>query len=240
MYKYLCQHPNVIRADMKEPTNFYRYPTSELQCRMHFPLQVTRYVRASLLRRPFITGEASAEYLSKKEVPLHVQRLLPEVKLIILLRNPVTRAYSDYQMLRRFETESFEDVVTRALRWLENDDLALLREAVCRLEHQPLRYVERGLYLDHIEEWVKCFGPKQMMFIKSEELFAEPQRIYDEVCQFLGLKQHVLPEFPIAKRGSYAEKIPAEVTARLKAFYRPHNQRLYEFLGRDLRWEEEV
>lgn len=242
LYRYMTEHPDVYPADRKEPNNFIHYPQSMVYMKSHYPTLFRKVVREKIFRKRFVTGEASAEYLSRPRVPQYVSALLPDVKLIVLLRNPVTRAYSDYQMLRSrgVVNEPFETIIRRSIEWLSDHRLASLVEAAAEVEHNPVRYVRKGLYAESITHWLKCFPRDNFLFLKSETFFDEPQKALDAVFDFLGLPGHRLREFDVKRKGEYGAPIDPALAEEMAKFFRPHNERLYALLGEDLGWEREM
>ena len=232
LYHHLTQHPRVHRADVKEPNNFLDYGGSPLLCRMHYPWRGTGG----------LTGEASAEYFSKPQVPATIAALLPAARIIILLRNPITRAFSDHQMFFKDGREPmpFDETVRRSIAWLSDPTLASLVDAAGRPNHNPVRYVGRGIYLPALKRWQAVFAAHPPLVLKSEDLFDDPQRVADEVFSFLGLSEHPLADVAPRKRGDYRSPLAADTIRALRDFYRPHNEALYAHLGRDLGWEAEA
>ncbi len=115
LYHYLCQHPSIGRAQTKEVHYFdVNYDKSSLWYRAHFPTIGAKWLHGSR-EKPFITGEATAYYLFHPHVPKRVFDLMPGVKVIALLRNPIDRAYSHSQrsVRRGREKISFEEATPR-------------------------------------------------------------------------------------------------------------------------------
>lgn len=242
LYRYMMEHPDVFPADRKEPNNFIQYPQSMVYMKSHYPLMFGKIVREKVFSRKFVTGEASAEYLSRPRVPRHIAALLPDVKLIVLLRNPVTRAHSDYQMLKRrgLIQEPFETIVRRGIEWLSNPGLAPLVEAAAEAEHNPVRYMRKGLYAESVARWLECFPRESFLFLKSESFFDDPQKTLKAVFDFLGLPGHRLREFDVKRKGEYDAPIDPALAEEMAEFFRPHNERLYGLLGEDFGWEREA
>ncbi len=101
-------------------------------------------------------------------------------------------------------------------------------------------YLSRGLYVDHLKRWQRFFGEEQMLVLKSEEFFENPQQTLDTVFEFLDLPQWEpeVSEIKPKKRnaGRYEEEMDPETRRRLEEYFEPHNRRLYEFLGTDFGW----
>ena len=172
-------------------------------------------------------------------VPERAKRLLPDCRLIVLLRNPVERAYSHYQMLVRDGAEPlrFEEALA-----CEQERIAVEEEKILQnpfydsLDYRFYSYIARGLYGIQLERWLRYFSKDRLLVMSSEQYFETPQTVYDRLTRFLNISAHRPAEFARINRGEYGGLKP-EIRERLAAFYRPHNQRLYRLLGEDFGWD---
>src|SRR4029077_6196383 len=193
--------------------------------------------------RPFLTGEASPSYISSYWAPRRIRKLLPDVKLLAVLRNPVDRAYSQFQMARRQGIEPLEDFEEATAAEEER-----LRPEVARLSSDPYynspafggwSYLARSRYAEQLERWLTLFPREQFLFLKAEDLSAEFGETLDAVHDFLGLPAHRFEEPKRLHTGEYAEMTP-DVRARMVEYFRPYNERLYDLLGIDFGWERDA
>jgi len=239
LYRYLNQLPVILGADVKEPNNFREYGGSPLFCKQHFPTYATlayHQARHGAVR----VGEASAEYFSKPNLPKTIHGLLPDVRLICLFRDPVKRAYSDWQMLTRANREHrpFEEIVDHSLTFLSNPDHEVVLEALDHLEYHPLRYVARGLYHRALIRWMNTFSPDRILCLLSEDLFSDPADTLQRVTAFLGVQAECDSlEFSPRKQGNYDSPCPESCKQELAAFYKPWNQKLSDATDLDLPWK---
>ena len=233
LYRCLERHPMVASCDVKEPENFIHFGGSGLFCRMHYPLRLG-------FRR--IAGEASAEYLSKPNVPSSIKALLPDVKLVIMLRDPIRRALSDYNMMREAgrETESFDACIQRVLDWLEVESLARLVDTATKADEAPLRYVTKGCYARTLKPWLQSFSRDRMLFIRSEDFFSEPSDVLDKVRVFLGLGPVDFGEVPQLRKAGIKTEVDVDTLKQLRDFYQPWNKMLAELLGEEFCWKQEA
>jgi hypothetical protein len=223
LYRYLTEHPDVAGASKKEVHFFDRqYKRGMSWYLSHFPERGAAAV----------VGEASPNYLFHPEVPARIRRDVPNAKLIALLRNPVDRAYSQYQMrLRRVGTKTFEEDIDQEFERLQTLD------CVPGPEKGHHTYVARGVYVDQIQRWLAEFPREQLLVLKSEAFFARPEEGIAQTLAFLGLPAWSPDHYEVHNPGSYADMAP-ETRQRLAAYFSPHNQRLYELLGWDLGWDD--
>ncbi len=239
LFNYLMQHPDVASPTTREIHYFdANYARGEEWYRSFFPPLAQGGLSAAPGVASRMTGESTPYYLFHPRVPERASRLFPRVKLLLLLRNPVDRAYSHYQMmvLKGREELSFEDAIEREPDRLRGEEERLLADGgYVSLAHRRHSYVARGLYADQIARWAQHFPGEQMLILKAEDLFAEPVAIFREVSEFLGLSPWQLDDHEAYHSGAYAEMRPA-TRLRLLDYFAPHNRRLYDALGRDLGW----
>lgn len=240
LYDYLIEHESIHAAATKEVGYFDRYYARGLTWyRAQFPsrLRAARVQRAR--RQPFITGEASTGYILNPHALRRIRQVLPDVKLILLLRNPVDRAFSHYQACfrRGVDTLSFEAALESeesriGAAWAR----MLADETFHTIDIAHYAYARTGLYAGQVEILLSLF-PRDRVFVASTEAFAaNPQRVYSDVLQFLGLADHRLADDTWSNVGQYAAMDPA-IRAKLTRYFRPHNERLFEYLGTGFAWD---
>ena len=177
-------------------------------------------------------GEKSTNYLESLEAAERICRVLPRVKLIFLLRNPVDRAYSNYLWSRQngLETETFERAL--ALETLRTQDLAPNMRYAC-----PHAYFTRGLYAEHLARFLDRFPREQILVLRHEDVEMCPERVAAVLHRFLGVTQ--MPGLardlgPInAAEASPREPMPKALRHRLAERYRAANVRLGALLSSD-------
>jgi hypothetical protein len=228
LYAYLRWHPQVTGPSFKEVSFFDRhYARGERWYRAHFPA-----------RRRAAVGEASPSYLLHPLAPERIARLLPDARLIALLRNPVDRAFSHYQhevALCR-EPLSFEDAVAAEDERLRGEVEHMLRDrAYFSHAWWNYTYVARGRYAEQLERWYAAFPRERLLVLFTEELAQDPGATYRRVLEFLGLEPRDLPSYPRIFEREY-EQMHAETRAQLERTFAEPNRRLQALLGRELPW----
>jgi len=241
LYRYLCTHPAIATAHRKEVHYFdHSYAAGLAHYRAFFPLAAQRAWTQQVLRRPYLTGEASPYYLYHPLVPGRVHQLTPEARFIALLRNPVDRALSHYQMIcrRGWEELSFEDALDREEERLYQDTAGVPEaERYSDARHRFYSYAARGRYAEQLERWLAVFPRKQLLVMSSEQFYANPPAAVNRVLEFLGL-----PTAPTTCEKQYNKaeysKMPPETRRRLTEYFAPHNERLFSLLGERFDWDE--
>ena len=236
-YHLLTQHPLVERASAKELHFFDTLFEEGVQWyRRCFPQPKWKNGRR------IITGEATP-YLSNSLAPERMADVVPEARLIALLRNPVDRAYSHYQMAVRKgrENRSFEEAIeAKELRLLGEGREA--SEGGCHVSFGGTRsaYLFRSIYVDQLLRWTEFFSKEQMLLLKSEDFFERTQETLKFAFNFLDLPDwepeasEVIPKK--RNKGEYEREIDPATRRKLEEYFEPHNRKLYDFLGVDFGW----
>jgi hypothetical protein len=167
--------------------------------------------------RRIITGEATPYLAASHGVPKRVARVLPRARLIALLRNPVDRAYSDYQQARRKGREPLT-----------------FEEAIQAEKTQTLagrQYLYRSTYVHHLQRWSNYFGEDQMLVLKSEDFFERMQGALERVLDFLDLPSWKSEALKNRNKGKYELEMDPATRQRLEDYFEPYNERLYKQWG---------
>ncbi|XP_041085235.1 heparan sulfate glucosamine 3-O-sulfotransferase 2-like [Polyodon spathula] len=195
-----------------------------------------------------ITMEKTPSYFVTKEAPKRISNLSRDTKLIVVVRNPVTRAISDYTqtLSKKPDIPSFEDLA------FKNWSLGLVDTS--------WNAIRIGMYVLHLENWLQYFPLSQIHFVSGERLITDPAGELGRIQDFLGLKRIVTDKhfyfnktkgFPCLKKpessslprclgkskGRTHVQIDQEVIEQLRDFYRPYNFRFYEMVGHNFRWD---
>jgi hypothetical protein len=246
LYHLLTRHPHVKPAASKQPHFLESHSDLDVEWwytkevhffDKHFDLGIEWYrgwfpeAKWKDGRRT-ITGEATPAYLFYPCVPARVAEVVPQARLIALLRNPIDRAYSDYQQRVRQgrEPRTFDETVAEALEagvtWPpRNLD-----------ETRHLGDLPRSVYVDQLVNWSKFFPKKKMLVLKSEDFFERPKQILRAVLGFLGLPDWEPQAREVVNKGTYEGDIDPATRRTLEQYFGPHNRRLYDYLGTDFGW----
>lgn len=192
-----------------------------------------------------LTMEKTPSYFVTKDVPKRIYKMNKKTKLIVVVRDPVTRAISDYtQAASKRPMLPFEKLA------FLNSDTGLVNTS--------WGAIKIGVYSRYLGRWLKYFPLEQMHFVNGEELITEPAKIMHEVQHFLDLKQIISDKhfyfnetkgFPCLRRpeehtthclgktkGRPHPIIKPRAVQRLRDFYRPFNAKFYQMINRDFAW----
>lgn len=232
LYNLLIRHPLVRSSVLKELHFFDKHFSEGVEWyRRCFPRPEHKEGRET------VTGEATPYYMFDAAVPGRMAEILPEARLVALLRNPVDRAYSHYhhQMRTGGETLGFEEAI-------EAEETRLRAERGSTAEpyagpnHRRFSYLSRGLYAEQLARWSDFVDDGRLLVLGSEDFFARPGEALDRVLRHLGLPDWDPGDsWGTSKKASYGKIAPA-TRRRLEEYFAPHNRRLYDLLGTDFGW----
>lgn len=204
LYRYLDSHPEIYMSSIKEPRYFafaehrpqVRGPYSErLNRRIVWKLEDYRKL-FSRQSQEKVAGEASAMYLNSLRSPKTIQRMIPDVRLIAILRHPADRAYSSFCQNRRNGAERFHDF-----------SLALeAEEERSNLHWVGFNYRNAGSYGSHLERYYSLFPKKQLLVFLYEDLVADVSAVLGNICRFLDVDDEF--QFDTSEQHNVTRGIP--------------------------------
>ena len=240
LYRYLIQHPKIIPPIRKEIGRFfyaknYNVKKGEPWYRAHFPSQKIR-------ERGCITGEATPNNFFHPLAARRIANFIPNVKLILLLRNPIDRAYSHYHHNLRMcfnEPLSFEDAIKKENERLKGAKDEILRDGGgwgTKKHYRGKSYLARGFYVNSLKVWFDFFPRAQFLILSSKDFSKTPVKVIKRVTKFLDL-----PEWePKIKKKYNIGRYPRMnhfTREKLKKFFEPYNKQLNDMLGIDFGWD---
>ncbi|XP_052687021.1 heparan sulfate glucosamine 3-O-sulfotransferase 6-like [Crassostrea angulata] len=194
-----------------------------------------------------LTIEKTPSYFITKEVPARICRMSNSTKLVLVVRDPVTRAISDYTQIlsKHGKSKSFQSSA-----FIRNDTTKINTSWIV---------IRIGLYVKHLENWLSVFPLKQIHFVHGENLVTNPGEEMRKVQTFLGLRTFITEDnfilnktrgFPCikktmsSKRGHCLDEskgrkhpiLPESVIAALRRFYRPFNAKFYRLTNINFHW----
>lgn len=228
LFHYLSENPSVSSPSKKELHFFSEnYEKGLPWYRNRFPSN-----------RNTITGESTPYYLFHPLCAERIAKDLPNVRLIVMLRNPVTRAYSNYwlQVKQGHEPLSFEDAIKAEEKRTAGEEEKILRDGNYNsILHRSHSYLARGVYVIQLERYFKYFERQKMLILKSEDFYNDPITAAKKTFEFLGLPTNDLKLIRRHNAIDYPKMNP-ETRQKLIEYFRPYNEKLYSLLGVDFEW----
>lgn len=236
LYDILNKH-NFIKGTRKKELHYF--DNNSLYNRMLLEQYHCFFDPPHTIRKGTKLFEATPSYLYHEEVAVRLHKYNPNLKLIIILRNPTKRAFSAWTMYHHnfnnemmkwiYDSRSFDEVIQDELTRIETTNFS-----------NDLRsYIKRGIYLPQIERYLLLFPASNVLILESEQLKRSHNDQMKKVQKFLGVPFESLPVI----KSNYGQKNEMDsygsTLNKLQEFYKPHNQALYQFLGEEFNWDND-
>ncbi len=232
LYHYLAQCDDIRRAATKEVHYFdHQHREGPRWYRGHFPVEGAE--------RSWRTGEATPYYLLHPAAPERVAGLVPDVRLVVLLREPVARAYSHFQHSRALGFEPLSDFETAI-----ESEAARTDEAWARLERgaerepavEQFTYQRRSRYAPQLRRWLAVFPRESLLILTAEELYRSPAETVDAVRRHVGLPSSSQPITWDARNARGYAPLSADLRRRLRDGFATDVDEVEALLQRPTGW----
>lgn len=167
-----------------------------------------------------VCGEKTPNYLYIPECLNNLQNLIPKVKLIIMLRDPVDRAVSYHRSNKELYPLSFSEAINEGLTYLKIDEKP----------YNAFNFLHRGIYVNQLKKCFDLFPKENILVIVLEQLLKSKRKYLNHIQNFIGVKRKKLEflKVNVARRKDKASHIDRSY---LKEFYKIHNENLFNLLG---------
>ena len=232
LYYDICQHPSVKKAAYDEIGFFDdNYHLGEDWYRSLFPTKKKmREVKQNTGNA--ITGEDTPFYIWNEIACKRIAEVLPNVKLIAILRNPIDRAYSNYFLGVRHsnETKNFDHAIMKDIEFLDSKIKMEFKNSDYKKS-----YVAKGFYAKQLKKWFEHFEKKQIFITTTEELDNNPNIVLEQIFKFLELPNYSIKEIKRHKKSKYP-KMNENVRKKLLNYFEPYNEELFELINQRFDW----
>ena len=252
LHYYLASHPDVVAPFTKElnyfsPETAFAIPDSpeyewfariaEGDLDPAIRKETLRWYhsqfRVPIPGRHQLFYESTPCYLFFPQVARRIHAYRTDMKLIALLRDPVERAYSSWNMASQWaeypwihDKRSFEAALSEEIEQLTRDPTTL-----------KSYYLRQGIYHEQLRRYFELFPRQQILIIEHGELLSNRSETLNTVCRFLGIppfsSTRAWPELNV---GTYSSGISPAIRDFLAEFYAPHNKALFDLIGRTFEW----
>ena len=236
--RYLEQHPQIIRNNSWKEVRYYDLPENYEQgwgwYLGNFPFKWQK--------KDLLTFDASPSYLHFPHIPALIKKDLPKIKMIVLLRNPVTRAYSGWRMYHSFSNNPHKHMknITDYRTFAEAIQEELNPEF--NTAKYPYDYINRGKYIEQLENYYQYFNRDNILILNFDLFKNDLDSLLNKTCEFLEIQnfsETKIKQFKEEKHnvGKYQKSSEDEETLEfLKHYFKPFNERLYQLLDYNYDW----
>ena len=237
LYYYLSQHYQLTSSNVKEVHYFDGGPDFDVDTfkkgeswyRAHFPLLKN-------IDKDHKVYESSPLYIFNPLAPKRILEAIPEVKLILILRNPTERAISHYFHEKRKGYELLP--ILEAFQAEEKRMKSVIDEEDYKNDiFLHTSYKSRGLYFEQIKRYLNYFPRSSILILNSDDLSYNQEETLRQVYEFVGVDaDYKIQNIKQQNVSNDKTKVESDVRKYLDDYFAPHNQELYELIGKDFKW----
>lgn len=231
LYRLLSDHPAVLRPTTAKGIGYFdlNYDRGPQWYRGHFPIR---------WRRSSVTFESSGYYSFHPHAIARLVHDLPQAKLVMMLRDPVDRAYSAHrhEFNRGFESEPFHRAVELESARLAGEVERMLAEPKYQsLAHRHHAYLGRGRYVEQVRRIQDLVGGDRLHLLDADRFFDQPREQFESLQRWLGLPLWQPDRVP-AENAQPREPMDRGLRAELTSYFEPFDRQLEELTGMRPSW----
>jgi hypothetical protein len=203
----------------------------------------TKFTKNKIIKnnKNFLAYEVTPSYIRKPWTAKRIRKILPNVKLIAILRNPTDRTFSHYNMSinEGNNKNSFENTLNKNFKELEKSssfDKTSDEYFKTIVEHS---HIARGFYAEQLKTWFNVFDKKQIHITSTENLSSNPNQTFSEIFNFLEIQDYKLEKLENKRQGNYLP-MSIDVRRKLLNYFKPYNEELFELIGKRFNWNDEL
>jgi hypothetical protein len=234
LYSMLDQHPQVLMAKPVRPEpKFFINDEEYAKGKEYYE---SRYFSERSARHLYL-GEKSTSYIESRRAAERISTYYPDASIMLMLRNPVTRAYSNYAFSVKHGVESL------SFRESLDAEPGRIRQGEYTSSVNPYAYKQRGHYIDYIHEYERFFSRDQMIVLIYEEFVSDLDRV-QALYGRLGIDHEFVPDgvsLPVNEGSGSIMDVSGwrDIVTELNKEFAESNARLESYLGRKIEaWRE--
>jgi len=261
LHYYLTQNPQLISPQFKEVPYFWNDAAyskgDDWYERFFLTFGSKKYDKT-------VAFDATPANLYLPYVPERIKKYRSDMKIIILLREPVSRAYSAWNMLKenydKYHSKSFKIVRQFIPAYIRNSPATqnmktelfevpaypsfeeVVAKEMDKIKHGSPHYepsfLRRGFYAEQIKRYYEHFPKEQILILSSKLLKTDLENQLNRILNFIDLPNYDWSKLEKQQKNAYkySEPINTDIKAKLQAFYEPYNKQLFELLGEEIKW----
>jgi hypothetical protein len=237
LYDYMTQH-HLIMKNLREETAFWgwHYNKGIMWYKSNFPTKIYKKILEFIHKKEAHVGETINMF--GLERPEQIHKIIPNPKIIVILRNPIDRAFARYlaDVRAKLEKRTFEDSIEKP-RDRNFQVQKIKMNKIKNVDDDESLYIANSIYSYDLKRWNEFFPIEKMLFLSSEDLIKNPLVTVNKALKFLELK----PLKTIKKIGQNWEEnqgtMESKMRQELQKIFEPHNQDLFELVGEKFDWK---
>ena len=234
LYKHLPEHPCVSKSPYDNMGFFNEnFHLGVNWYKSFFPTTFTKNKIKSKFGN-FLTFDVTTRYMEEESTAFNVNQTKSNMKIVVILRNPVDRAYSHYHVnvKEKSEKRSFEDAIFEEMNIIENEDINKILQT---FPADKPHYLKKGLYALQLKPWFRIFPRENILILSTEEFEKNQDEVYRKIFNFLNVSDFKIKNKEKMEKGNYST-MNHNTRKKLLDFFMPHNNELFEMINEIYDW----
>ena len=240
LYQHLSEHPCISRSP-RDNIGFFN-ENYHLGINWYKSLFPTVFYKKKMesKNKQCLFFDVTSTYMEEELTAKNVYEVNPNQKIIVILRNPVDRAYSHYHVnvKEKSEKRSFEDAVFEEMNRIKSERIIQNKNKNLRVfTPNNIHYLKKGFYALQLKSWFKIFPREQILVLSTEEFQEDQNLIYKKIFDFLNIPNMKIKSIEKMEKGNY---IPMKHDTRnlLLDYFRQCNHELFELINMKFDWDK--
>jgi len=240
LYQHLSEHPCISRSP-HDNIGFFN-ENYHLGINWYKSLFPTVFYKKKMesKNKQCLFFDVTSTYMEEELTAKNVYEVNPNQKIIVILRNPVDRAYSHYHVnvKEKSEKRSFEDAVFEEMNRIKSERIIQNKNKNLRVfTPNNIHYLKKGFYALQLKSWFKIFPREQILVLSTEEFQEDQNLIYKKIFDFLNIPNMKIKNTEKMEKGNY---IPMKDETRklLLDYFRQYNYELFELINNEFDWKK--
>ena len=240
LYQHLSEHPCISRSP-RDNIGFFN-ENYHLGINWYKSLFPTVFYKKKMesKNKHCLFFDVTSTYMEEELTAKNVYEVNPNQKIIVILRNPVDRAYSHYHVnvKEKSEKRSFEDAVFEEMNRIKSERIIQNKNKNLRVfTPNNIHYLKKGFYALQLKSWFKIFPREQILVLSTEEFQEDQNLIYKKIFDFLNIPNMKIKNTEKMEKGNY---IPMKDETRklLLDYFRQYNYELFELINNEFDWKK--
>ena len=233
LYEFLKQHPSISNPPFDHMGFFDdNYKLGIDYYKSFFPIKNKK-------NDLMINYDVTTSYLANPHVPERMFKHMPNVKLIILLRNPIARAWSEYNSNLRVNKnyDTFETYIENELDDLKNYDFSdKVKNNDYDLTNPNENYLKKGLYVYYLKKWFSVFPKKNFLILSTETFAKNEDYVFTKIFEFLNLPKYEIKNLKQMSKTTYHNTLNPKIKMKLDKFFESPNKELFKLIEQEFTW----
>ena len=240
LYQHLSEHPCISRSP-RDNIGFFN-ENYHLGINWYKSLFPTVFYKKKMesKNKQCLFFDVTSTYMEEELTAKNVYEVNPNQKIIVILRNPVDRAYSHYHVnvKEKSEKRSFEDAIFEEMNRIKSERIIQNKNKNLRVfTPNNIHYLKKGFYALQLKSWFKIFPREQILVLSTEEFQEDQNLIYKKIFDFLNIPNMKIKNTEKMEKGNY---IPMKDKTRtlLLDYFIQYNHELFELINSEFNWEK--